>query len=396
MKYLRFCVPLEIAVFAILVSCAAFAQAGKPASKTTTTYYVIANNDLPYHTAATSSTVYTVSSSGLPQDPTQVSQGASGSGGGFFNANRVSVLNNSDSCAYLSVGGSDAVSGLSISGLQVVGNFSGSITDSGVDNGIGLANNGTYLWANFSSSSTIGTFSIQPGCALSFIADISVVGKNLGIAKGMAVNGNMMVVTYGDGSIESFNISAGVPVSNGDLQNATGYSTSRFPAGVDITQDGHYAIFGDQSSMMTVEVSDISSGKLTPTVLYNLGSAGDSASVYLSPDETLLYIANTSIGKVSAAFFYATTGTLTPGCSSGQLKGFDIGWIFLDSPVTEQNSGTGSVVYLAEFGAESGVAAVNVTSTGSTCTLTEQAGSPVADPSSTSLLSIGVYPPRQF
>jgi hypothetical protein len=391
MKFLRFCVPLVL-----LVSCAAFAQTGKPVAKTTTTYYLIANNDLPYHTAATSGSVFTISSTGLPQNPVEVSLGSSGSGGGFFNANRVSVLNNSDDCAYLSVGGSDAVGGVSISSLQDVGNFLGSPTDTGVDNGIGLVNNGTYLWANFTSSNTIGTYSILSGCALSFIGDISVLGKNGGNAKGMAVHGNMLVVTYGDGSIESFNISGGIPVSNGDLQNATGFLSSRFPTGVDITQDGHYAVFGDQSSSITVEVSDISSGKLTPTVLYSLGSSGDSSSVFLSPDETLLYIANTGIGKVSAAFFNSTTGAVTVGCSSGKLKGFDTNWIFLDSPVTELNSGTGSVVYLAEFGTVSGIAVVNVTSTGSTCTLTEQASSPVLDPSSTTLLSIGVYPPRQF
>jgi hypothetical protein len=37
-----------------------------------------------------------------------------------------------------------------------------------------------------------------------------------------------------------------------------------------------------------------------------------------------------------------------------------------------------------------------VASTGSTCTLTEASGSPVVDPDSTFLLSIGVYPPRPF
>jgi DNA-binding beta-propeller fold protein YncE len=210
------------------------------------------------------------------------------------------------------------------------------------------------------------------------------------------VHGNMMVVTYGDGSIESFNISGGTPVSNGDLQNATGYSTSRFPTGVDITQDGNYAIFGDQSTTTTVEVSDISSGKLTQTVLYNVGENGNSANVYLSPDETLIYISNTGNGKVTAAFFNATTGVVTPGCSSGKLRGFDTNWIFLDSPVPELNTGTGSVLYVVENGVDSGIAVLDVTSTGTTCTLTETAASPVNDPFSSNLLSIAVYPPRQF
>jgi hypothetical protein len=110
----------------------------------------------------------------------------------------------------------------------------------------------------------------------------------------------------------------------------------------------------------------------------------------------LIYIANTGSGKVTAAFFNAATGKVTPGCTSNTLKGFDNKWIFLASPVTDLNSGTGSTLYVAEFGAFSGVAVVNVTSSGGKCTLTEAATSPVIDPYSTSVLSIGVYPPRQF
>ena len=64
----------------------------------------------------------------------------------------------------------------------------------------------------------------------------------------MALYGNLLVVTYGDGSIESFDVSGGLPLSNGDEQNATGYASDHFPSGVVITPDGHYAIFGDDSS----------------------------------------------------------------------------------------------------------------------------------------------------
>ncbi|MFZ0808908.1 MAG: hypothetical protein WAN03_22125, partial [Candidatus Sulfotelmatobacter sp.] len=214
--------------------------------------------------------------------------------------------------------------------------------------------------------------------------------------KGMAVHGNLMVVAFGDGSIQSFNLSGGIPVSNGDLQNASGFSTDRFPIGVDITSDGHYAIFGDESTTTTVEVSNLSSGKLSKTVLYNMNTAANSANIYLSPDETLLYIGNGGTGQLTAAFFNASTGKITPGCTSGTLKGFDNTWIFLGSVVTELNTGTGSVVYLAEYGSVSGVAEVGVTSSGGKCTLKEISGSPVQDPNSTTLLSIGVYPPRQF
>jgi hypothetical protein len=369
----------------------------KNAQKTNTTASYLITNDDPPSEVPISGTFFTIGADGGLQNPTRVSLGGAGEGGGYFNSDRVSIFDNStEPCIYLSLAGSSAIGAVDLNSLEDIGNFGGSSTDTAFDNGIGLVNNGTYLYASFSTSNTLATFAVLPGCALNFLGDISPIGMQSGNVKGMAIHGNLLVVAYGDGSIESLNLSAGIPVSNGDLQNATGYSTDRFPVGVDITQDGHYAIFGDQSTTTTVEVSDISSGKLTKTVLYNVGEAGNSASIYLSPDETLLYIANTGNGKVTAAFFDATTGKVSPGCTSATLKGFDNTWIFLDSPVTELNTGTGSVLYLGEFGNPSGIAVVDVTSSGGKCTLTEAKDSPVYDPNSASLLSIGVYPPRQF
>ncbi len=363
----------------------------------TTTSYVITDDDLPGKVGATGVTLFPIGSGGTLGNSTRVSLGGAGIGGGYFDAARISVLeSSSDACAFGALGGPAEIGAVDINALQDIGNFTGSATDSAGANGIGLANNGTYLYANFTGSNTIGTFAILPGCSLNFLGDITALGKQKGNVKGMAVRGNLMVVAYGDGSIESFNLSGGMPVSNGDLQNASGFSTDRFPIGVDITADGHYAIFGDQSTTTTVEVSDVSSGKLARTVLYNMNTAGNSANIYLSPDETLLYIGNTGTGQLTAAFFNAATGKITPGCTSKTLKGFDNTWIFLGSVVTELNTGTGSVVYLAEYGNVSGVAEVGVTSGGGKCTLTEISGSPVQDPNSTTLLSIGVYPPRQF
>ena len=391
MKFLRFLLPLVLCM-----QWAVVAQAAGPASKPAVPSYLITNDDLPPKIAF-GATFFTFASDGTPQNPYKVNLGGVGAGGGYFSANRVSVLHSStDACAYLSIASSGEVGAVDIGALQDIGNFAAASTDTGIDNGVGLANNGTYLFASFSTSNTLGTFAILPGCGLNFLGDISPIGKHAGNIKGMAVHGNLLVVTYGDGSIESFNVSAGIPVSNGDLQNATGYNTDRYPNGVDITHDGHYAIFGDQSTTSTVEVSDISSGKLTKTVLYNVGNNGNSNNVLLSPDETLLYISNTGPGKVSAAFFNAKIGKVSPGCTSGTLHGFDTDWVFLSSPATELNTGTGSVLYVAEFGASSGVAVLDVNSSAGKCTLTERKTSPVVDPNSTSLLSIGVYPPRQF
>jgi len=395
MPLLFIALPLALATGLFGADGAHPAPAAQKASATATSY-LITNDDPPLE-IATSGTFFTIESNGLLENPVRVSLGGAGEGGGYFNGDRISIFNSStEPCIYLSLAGSSTIGAVDLNTLEDIGNFSGSTTDTGFDNGIGLVNNGTYLYASFSSSNTIATFSIGSGCTLSFLGDISPLGLQSGNVKGMAIHGNTLVIAYGDGSIESFNAAAGIPVSNGDLQNATGYASDLFPVGVDITQDGHYAIFGDQATYTNVEVSDMSSGKLTQTTLYNVGTAGNSASVYLSPDETLLYIANTGDGRVTAAFFNATTGVITPGCTSGRLKKFDTTWTFLDSPVTQLNTGTGSVLYLGEWGNPSGIAVVNVTSTGSTCTLTEAATSPIMDPNSTSLLSIGVYPPRQF
>ena len=324
--------------------------------------------------------------------------GRGGIGGGYFAANRVSVLNSGNNeCVYATVAQSGEVEGIAIKTLAVDGHAVGSTNDTGALNGVGLAVNAQYLYASFTDHSTIGTFQVQPGCKIKFVGDITVSGLQDGVIDGMVIHGDIMVVTYGDGSIESFNISAGVPVSNGDKQNSTGSRRGNtYPSGVDITQDGHYAIFGDTSPFTVVEISDISSGKLTPTVVYQLGRELNSSNILLSPDETLLYVSNNQSGTVTAAFFDKSTGKLTKGCVSRPLRGFVADWSYLASLAFEQTTGTGGIVYVAEYGSPSSIGMVNVKSASGKCTLTESSHSPVADPNSPGLLSIGAFPPRPF
>jgi DNA-binding beta-propeller fold protein YncE len=229
----------------------------------------------------------------------------------------------------------------------------------------------------------------------------------------MAVNGKTLVVAYGDGSIESFNVANGTPVSNNDRQNSTGYtggvviggapSPGNIPSGVDMTQDGKFAIFGDISSVATVEVSSLASGKLAKTTAYTVGSGVDAGTIRLSPDESLLYISNNEGGTVTAAFFDAGTGNITRGCTSATLSGFN-GRPWLGSVVTRDTTGTGNVLYVAEFGRDyleidhgpaSALGILDVTSNGTSCTLRETRTSPVTM-YLPGVLSIGVYPPRPF
>jgi hypothetical protein len=364
--------------------------------------YLVTNDDAVFFAGngIGSATFYSVGSGGELTLSTQIQTNGSGISGGFFGTNRLAFLDNgSGQCVYESEAATGDIVGIDMSTLQAGGMAFGSETDSGTANGIGLALNNQYLYASFSTSNTIGTFLIQPGCSLAFVNDVSVVGLQSGFINGMAISGNILVATYGDGSIESFNIANGTPVSNGDLQNSTGAVNAQFatyPTSVEITKDGHFALFGDTSTSNVVEVSDISSGTLTKTVPYNLGHGINSSNILLSPDETLLYVSNTQGDGISAAFFNAATGKLAFGCASGNLKGYVSGWTYLSSLALASNTGTGGLVYVAEFGTTSAIARVSVTSANGQCTLTEASDSPVADPNSAGLLSIGVFPPRSF
>jgi len=365
------------------------------AQQTSTRYVITADDETPNLT--NTATFFSIGLGGALTQVATTASGGAGSAGGYFAASRVSVLHNAQAdCAFVGNGASNTVGALSVQTQTLVASFFGSGTDTGGTVGVGLATNDIYLYVGFGGSNTIGTFAVEPGCALAFIGDSSVLGLNGGTITGLAARGNILVVTYGDASIESFNISQGMPISNGDAQNSTGSTNDHIPNGVDITSDGHYAIFGDASTVTTVEVSDISSGKLTPTIVYNVGTAWNSASVWLSPDETLLYISNSSGGQVTAAFFDKATGTVTRGCVSQRLNGFYNGWVYAGRVGTALSTGTGSVLYVPEFGGPSSVGIVNVQASNGKCTLTEAPGSPVSDPNSSTLISIGVYPARPF
>jgi hypothetical protein len=360
-------------------------------------HYLVTNDDVPPKLPS-SVTFYTIAADGTLTLQTTVPTGGNGIGGGFFGSQRVNTLQDGKAaCVYASNAQNGDVATISVKTLKVIGRYRAGKSDGGTSNGIGLAMNAGYLYASFTDSNTIGTYQVLPGCKLKFVGDIAVGGLQGGVIDAMAISGQILVTTYGDGSIESFNISAGMPVSNGDEQNSTGSKGGNtYPSAIDISQDGHYAIFGDTATSTVVEVSDISSGQLTKTIVYHLGSAISSSNIMLSPDETLLYISNTQGDRITAAFFDKSTGVLTKGCTSGNLKGYVTDWSYLAGLTLQKTTGTGGTVYVAEFGAPSSIGVVEVTSQSGKCTLKEASGSPVSDPNSPGLLSIGTYPPRPF
>lgn len=358
------------------------------------TRYVVTNDDAAFP-LPNGVSFFSEASSGLLTYQQQVNTEGYGIGGGYFGEDRLAVAyDGQENCVYASQAATGNIVGVIVSSLTVGGVAFGSTTDTGLSNGIGLVTAGGYLYASFTDPNTIGTFKIQTGCNLMFINDTTVSGLNGGVINAMAANGTVLVTSFTDGSIESFNISNGTPTSNGDEQISTvtrkTYNAS-YANQIEITQDAHYAIFGDTSTAVAVEVSDLSSGKLSPTVGFGSPFGISSSNILLSPDETILYAVNTQGDAVSAFFFDNSSGKLKYGCKSGPIKGQSASWSYLASAALVSDSGNGGGVYVAEFGATSGIALVRYSSTGTgKCSLREDPASPFLDGKSVGLLSIGV------
>jgi hypothetical protein len=357
--------------------------------------YVIANDDPGV-------SFYTVAPNGVLtlKQLIRLAKPGVGNVGGFFGANRLQALDSGNQqCVYASVAFTGEIVGIPISTLTANSGASGSPTDNGASNGIGLAINGRYLYASFADSNTIGTFLLEAGCDLEFVNDVSVGGLAGGMINGMAIHGNMMITTFTDGSIESFDISSGTPAPNDDEKYSTAALKSldaTYPNSIDITRDGHFAIFGDTSSSTVVEVSDISSGKLAPTAVYTSRDSISSSNVILSPDERVLYVVNTQGASVTAFLFDKKTGQLAWGCRSERIRGESSQWSYLGAAGLISQTGDGGGVYVAEFGAPAGIAMVTLESSPfGRCSLRENAQSPFIVPSQ-GLLSIGTFPPRAF
>jgi hypothetical protein len=369
------------------------------ASALAATSYIVTNDDTAFP-SITGVSFYTIDPGGVLTLKGQVQTGGYGIGGGYFGANRVAALNSGQQeCVFASEATTGDIVGILMHTLNLGGRASGSPTDAGTSNGIGLVAGDRYLYASFTDSNTIGTFKVEPDCGLSFLSDVSVAGLAGGIVNAMAIRGNMMIATYSDGSLESFDIAGGIPASHGDRQYSTAAVSSQgatYPNSIDITSDGHYAIFGDTSTSMVVEVSDISSGQLTPTIVHTSTAGISSSNIMLSPDETVVYVINTQGGAVTALFFDKSTGGLSGGCTSPAIRGLSANWSYLAGLALANETGNGGGVYVAEFGSTSGIALVRLSVSGKKCALEEVPHSPFVDPNSAGLLSIVAFPPRAF
>ena len=149
-----------------LLACV-FAASGFAAAAT---QYVVTNDDPGV-------SFYAVAPGGFLTLQQQLQIGGFGNVAGFFGVNRiVSFDSGTQQCVYASAASTGEIAGIAVNTFTVGGTATGSATDSGSANGIGLAVNGQYLYASFTSSNTIGTFQVLQGCSLAFVNDVSAAG----------------------------------------------------------------------------------------------------------------------------------------------------------------------------------------------------------------------------
>jgi len=376
------------------------------------TNYVITNDDNQYPNG-NSASIYSIGSGGALNLITTIPTGGYGRGGGYYAAGRVNVLRSkTQNCAYIgdAVGPNNSrpgdVASIDMSTLKLVGTYPGTALDSGALWGIGLAENpaGTFLFAAYSTSGTIATYAQAADCVLKYRSEVITIGANVGSVDGMRVtpNGKYLIVAYSDASIGSYAINP----KTGVLSLVARYlvADSALASSVDITADGKWVLFGTNSfgTGGEVEVAPIhADGALGTTFGYiPIGQGENSSNAWLSPDETLIYISDNSSGQITAVPFDAKTGLInkSAACTSAVLKNFNSTWQALGSVTTRGLTKLGSPLYAGEWSYTNpgGIAIVDVSVKGGACTLTETADSPVADPVSDFLMTVGVDPPREF
>lgn len=294
------------------------------------------------------------------------------------------------------------------------GGFANKLIPIAIDRRLGFP----YFFAAFTGENKILFYKVNPStCQLFWASSTAAVGLTGSPVRAMAVTKSgphVLVVTYGDGSIQSFKIGGGTltPMA---IFNSTGFTnqTGR-PSGVDIIKNGKFAVFGDnQAGFAEVEVAPILlSGNLGPTIDYggpatasgiNLGPGLDSQNVWISPGQVsgnfYLFITNNSSGQVTTARIspagvvnnaVACTGVFTNPTTLAPAA-----WSVPAGLHTVKATGNGAGLVVAEYGSPSSVALLKIQ--GPTGCTVEVPGSPYTDTNSNlGLLSIDVFPSRPY
>jgi hypothetical protein len=369
--------------------------------------YVITNDN---NSAANSVSVYKVTGHSLTRLGT-VPTGGTGVGAGYYSqVTQAATQDATTGCVFAGDAGSGDIAALkainSSPYLQVVGNYTSPFGDSGATSGIGVTLSNGYLYAAYDTSFTIGVWQIGSGCVLTFVTHLTTgtVGLNGGPIDGMAAtpNGSYLIAAYGDGSVGSYAIGSGTITLVGQETIAgQGVGGGASAAGLAISSNGNWAIFGDLSASNTtqIDVANIgANGMLATTVSYGgngtLGNGLDSGSVQLSPDNRFIYLADTLSGQETTVSFNATTGVVSyPNACLTNLQGYNTKWLEASQVADVTKMGAGGGIYISEasFGltADSYIALLKVNP--NTGCATEEPGSPFPDPAAPSLQSISSF-----
>jgi hypothetical protein len=306
--------------------------------------------------------------------------------------------------------------------LRLTGRYASPNGNSGNLYGIALATGKGTLYAGWTLTNMIEVWYIAwngKECTLSYSAQTPAAGLTGGHVDGMRESPNFstLVVAYADGSIQSFSTLGGTIAATCAVAiNSTGFTDGNAgtPAGVDITKDSKYAIFGDASAVTELEVVKLPITCVRVTKDFggpgaksatNLGPGVSSNNVWLSPNGLFIYVANNASGQVTTVDYNEglVTMALAAGCTFGHtnptlLKLFTLPWWFDAGIETSVTTGTGTRLYVAEYGngialGTSSVALLKVDAVG--CT-EEEPLSPFNDPNSGWALSLNAWPPRLF
>jgi hypothetical protein len=273
------------------------------------------------------------------------------------------------------------------------------------------------LYAGFSKSNTIVSYKINPiNCHLTYEHGLAVSPLHGGSIGGMAESpdGTTLVVSFNDGSIETLETPANYAIHALPCPvaiNSTGWGDGNhgFPYGVDITKDSLYAIFGDRSggngthgpTELEVLPLPINAACTTVTTDFGgsipgcasgtcLGTYIDSTNVWLSPDESVIYVTNNGPqppqGITTVTYAEPFGLALAAGCAPGftnptSLIPPNTGFFEPNGIQTYATTGKGKEVYVAEYVSvpppKAAVALLDVDAVG--CTQ-EVAGSPFPNP----------------
>jgi hypothetical protein len=215
-----------------------------------------------------------------------------------------------------------------------------------------------------------------------------------------------LVVSYGDGSIQSFKNAGGFLTPTPAILSAGFIGHRAVPQGLDITENGKWAVFADSNGPATeLEVAPILTGGLGPTTDYpGLNAAQGSENVWLSPgtvgSKYYVYVTNNTSGDVST-FKISAAGIITPAgaCGTGYTNPTPLNASLWSFPAGLHTTGTttasGGNLVVTEFGLPSSVALLKIqNATGCTA---EVPGSPFADSNSNNgLNSVDVLPSRPY